>query len=295
MPIPRHPSENFIKYLMTSGHQAASDNAWIQMMVTSLNYPAPDLTYLQGLQNYLASKIPADFRPHDRLHTDSRKFLREEGIFGFHQQTKDVKEANDIVLNYRARALTESLLLGRLEARDVAKKVNSKLGMFYTEEGVDAYRHYYWQVGIMRVEDWMSLLPNPTDDLQKQNILAISQVGASMALHKTGIQQQIDSKSMLRSMQEALYFDFMEWRTKKHGSDRTKSMTNLAKAAVMVDEQLSQSDSALKDSLKAFEQFRMETEKVAVPDVRSLAPGGNFSKSGAKLIEAKSEEKDESS
>lgn len=293
--MPRHPSENFVKYLMTSGHQASADNEWIRLMLVSLNYPPPDNAYLIWLRNDLESKIPADFRPQDRFHTDSRKFMRAEGIFGFHQQTKEVKEANDIVLNNRARAVIESLLLGRLEPRDIAKKVNARFCTFYTEEGVDAYRHYYWQVGIMRVEDWMVLLPNQTDDLQRQNIISISQVGASMALHKTGIQQQIDSKSMLRAMQESLYFDFKEWQAKKHGSERTKSLTSIAKAAVMVDEQLSQSDSALKDSLKAFEQFRMETEKVAVPDLRSLAPAGNFSKSGARLIEAKAEEKDESS
>lgn len=294
--MPRHPSENFIKYLLTSGHQSADDDAWIRLIVTAMNYPSPDSAYLTWLRNDLDSKIPADFRPHDRAHTESRKFLKAEGIFGFHQQTKEVKEANEIVMNYRARALTESLLLGRLEARDVAKKVNARLATFYTEEGIDAYRHYYWQVGIMRVEDWVAILPNPADDHQRQNILAISQVGAAMALHKTGIQQQIDSKSMLRSMQETLYFDFHEWRTKKHSGERTKSLTNIAKAMVSVDEQLSQSDSALKDSLKAFEQFRMETEKVAVPDVRAIAPGGNFSKSGAKLIEVtSSEEEDETS
>jgi hypothetical protein len=293
--MPRHPSENFIKYLMTSGHQAAPGDDWVRMMVTSLNYPAPDPAYLSWLRNDLNSKIPADFRPLDRYHADSRKFLKSEGIFGFHQQSKEVKEANEIVLNYRIRSMAESLLLGRLEAKDVAKKINIRYGTYHTEEGIDAYRHYYWQIGIMRVEDWMVLLPNPTDDIQKQNIIAISQVGAAMALHKTGVQQQIDSKSMLRSMQESLYFDFVEWRTKKHGGERTKSLTSLAKAAVMVDEQLSQSDSALKDSLKAFEQFRMETEKVAVPDLRSIAPGGNFSDSGAKLIEAKTSDEDDAS
>lgn len=290
--MPRHPSENFIKYLMTSGHQNATNDNWIQMMITSLNYPTPDPSYLLWLRNDLASKTPTDFRPHDRYHSESRKFLKSEGIFGFHQQSKEVKEANEIVLNYVVRSMTESLLLGRLEPKDIARKINARFGTFYTEEGVNAYRHYYWQVGIMRVEDWAAL----PDDINKNNILAISQAGAAMALHKTGMQQHIDSKSMLRTMQESLYFDFVEWRTKKHSSERTKSMTSIAKAAVMVDEQLSQSDSALKDSLKAFEQFRMETERVAVPDVRSLAPGGNFSNSGARLIEAKvKEEEDKSS
>lgn len=283
----RHPSENFIKYLMTCGHQMATSDDWIQMMVTSMNYPRPDSNYLVWLRGDMNSRIPADFRPQDRYHTDSRKFMKAEGIFGFHMQSKEVQEANTIVLNYRARHMIESLLLGRLDPRDIAKKVNSKMATFFTEEGIDAYRHYYWQVGIIKVEDWVILLEG--NDIQKHNVVAISQVGASMALHKTGFQQHIDSKSMLRTMQEAMFFDFQEWRTKKHGSERTKALTALAKGAVMVDEQLSQSDSALKDSLKAFEQFRMETEKIAVPDIRSLATGGNFSGSGAKLIEAKKE------
>ncbi len=291
--MPRHPSENFIKYLMTSGHQSAHNDEWVRMIVSAQNYPIPDSSYLIWLRGKLNSTMPADFRPHDRYHSESRNFLKAEGIWGFHQQSREVKEANSIVDNYKVRSMVESLLLGRLDAKDIAKKINSRFGLFHTEEGIDAYRHYYWQVGIMRMEDWAIILPNPTDDLQRQNIVAISQVGASMALHKTGIQQQIDSKSMLRSIQETLFFDLQEWKTRKHGSERTKAITGIAKAAVMVDEQLSQSDSALKDSLKAFEQFRMETEKVAVPDLRSLAPGGNFSNSGAKLIEAKAVEKEE--
>lgn len=271
-------------------------------MITSMSYPDPAPTvqgqapagaYLAWLRNDLTSKMPADFSPQDRYHTESRKFLKAEGIFTFHIQSKGVMEANQIVMNLRARFMIESLLLGRLDPKDIAKKVNTKLATYFTEEGVDAYRHYYWQVGIIRVEDWMVLLTDT--DPNKSNVIAISQVGAALALHKTGMQQQIDSKSMLRSMQEAMFFDFQEWKTKKHGGDRTKAMTYLAKAAVMVDEQLSQSDSALKDSLKAFEQFRMETEKVAVPDVRSFAPNGNFSKSGAKLLEAKVIEEDEES
>lgn len=287
----RHPSENFIKYLITSGHPNANDDTWIRTMLMDLGFPAPESDYLSWLRASLASKVPADFRPTDRYHRESRAFLKSEGIFGIHTQSKAVREANTIVMDNRARPLVEDLLLGRLEPKEVAKKVNSKLAIFLTDEGVEAYRHYYWQVSIIRVEDWARLLAN--QDLQKNNVLAITQVGAALALHKTGFQQHIDSKSMLRTMQESIFFDFQEWKTKKHSTERTKALTNLAKSAVMVDEQLSQSDSALKDSLKAFEQFRMETAKTGVPDIRNLAPGGNYSGSGAKLIEAKSKEPDD--
>lgn len=280
----RHPSENFIKYLMTSGHSHAVNNAWIQTTVVNLGYPMPDLDYLVWLRADLGSKMPNGFQANNRYDNSSRKFMKSESIFGMHVRDKSVQEANQIVTNLRARSVVEQLLLGRVEAKDLAKKVNSKMATFFTSEGIEAYRHYYWNVGLLRVEDWAKLLEEY--EQQRANTLAIVQVGASMALHKTGFQQQIDSKLMLRTMQEALFFDFQEWRTKKHGMDRSKALAGIAKAAVMVDNQLSQADSAMKESLKAFEQFRMETEKRTVPGMTEVAPGGNYSNSGAKMIEA---------
>lgn len=280
----RHPSENFIKYLMTSGHQMADNNDWVQMMVTNLGFPTPHSDYIIWLRGDINAKKPVDFQPQDRYHTSSRQFMKTEGIFDIHTNGKAVREAHTIVTNLRARPIIESLILGRIEPKDIAKKINTKLGSFYTTEGIESYKHYYWKVDLLRVEDWAQLLEQY--EMQRQNALAIVQVGSSMALHKTGFQQQIDSKSMLRNIQETMYFDFQEWKTKRHGSERTKAMTNLAKAMVMTDEQLSQADSALKDSLKAFEQFRMETEKAKVPGMPEIAPGGNYTGSGAKLLDA---------
>lgn len=288
----RHPSENFIKYLMTSGHQSALDNTWVATMVLNLGYPTPDTEYLLWLRSDLASKMPQGFDPANRYHAASRRFMKAENIFGIHTGDKYVYEANNLVMNLRMRPVVESLLLGRIEPKEVAKKINSKHATFYTAEGIDAYRHYYWQVGILRVEDWALILE--AYELQRANTLAIVQGGAAMALHKMGFQQSIDSKSMLRTMQETLFFDFQEWKTKKHGSERTKALSMLAKGAVMVDEQLSQADSAMKDSLKAFEQFRMETERRAVPGMGEIAPGGNFSNSGAKLIDVTSSDEETS-
>lgn len=287
----RHPSENFIKYLMTSGHQMSQDNAWVQMMVTNLGYPTPGTDYVLWLRGDINSRLPADFQPSNRFHASSRHFMKQEGIFAIHTNDKGIREAHLLVTNLRARPIVESLLLGRIEPREVAKKINAKMATFFTSEGIEAYRHYYWKVDLLRVEDWAVLLEQY--EHQRQNALAIVQVGSSMALHKTGFDQQIDSKSMLRTMQQSIFFDFQEWRTKRHGSERTKAMATLAKAAVLVDEQLSQADSALKDSLRAFEQFRMETEKQAVPGMQDLAPGGNYTGSGAKLIEASVIEADE--
>ena len=287
----RHPSENFIKYLMTSAHPQATSDDWVREFVASLGYPRPEPDYLSWLRASLSMKIPDSFEPTNRYNRDSVKFMREEGIYGLHNPDKATKEAHLIVTNLRIRPVVESLVLGRLDPKDVAKKVNTRFGEFLTGDGVDAYRHYYWQVNIIRVEDWVKLFQEY--ELQQQNSLAIVQVGASMALHKMGFQQQIDSKSMLREMQQTLFFDFQEWRTKPHGMSRTKALAALAKSSVVVDEQLSQADSAMKDSLKAFEQFRMQTANKGVVGLKELAPGGNFTGSGAKLIDIPVKEEEE--
>lgn len=288
----RHPSENFIKYLMTSGSPQATSNDWVQWFVLSLGFPRPDPDYLTWLRADLESKVPVNFQPGNRYNRESAKFARLEGIHGLHIQDKASREANLIVTNLRARPIIESLLLGRIEPKEIAKKVNTRMAEFFTGDGIDAYRHYYWQVGILRVEDWAKLLEEY--EVQRQNSLAIIQVGASMALHKMGFQQQIDSKSMLREMQQAIFFDFQEWKTKPHGMDRTRALSGLAKSAVLVDNQLSQADGAMKDSLKAFEQFRMETNKKNVVDMNELAPDGNFSGSGVRLLESPMPDEDKS-
>ena len=59
------------------------------------------------------------------------------------------------------------------------------------------------------------------------------------------------------------------------------------------DVRLSEADSALKDSLKAFEQFRMELAQRDVKSIDELAPVGNFSDSGERLKELPPPKEDE--
>lgn len=279
----RHPSERFIKYLMTSVHQNARDDAWVAMTVQALGFPAPNMQYLAWLRQDLTARIPVNFQPTNRYHRESVRVLRSEGVYSLHHPDKGAREAAFIVTNLRARPIIENLLLGRIDPKEIAKKVNSRLAEHYTAEGVEAYGRYYWDVGLLRVEDWAKLLEEY--EYQRHNTLSIVQGGAAMALHKMGFQQQIESKIMLREMMEGLFFDFRDWKNQPLSPSRTKALTSLAMAATKVDQQLSQADSALKESLKAFEAFRMQHAQKSVPDMRHVAPAGNFTGSGVKLLE----------
>ena len=287
----RHPSEGFIKYLMTSANPSSGSDDWIITTLTSLGFPRPDREYVAWIRQDLFSRIPVNFQPQNRYHRQSVTCLRAEGIYSLHHPDKGTREAALLVTNLRARMLIENLLLGRMEPKEVARKVNARLGEFYTGEGIEAYGRYYWNVSLLRVEDWVTLLEEY--EYTRQTTLSIVQGGAAMALHKMGFQQAIESKTMLKEMMEGLFFDFREWKSQPLSPAKTKAITTIARAAVSVDERLSQADSALKDSLRAFEAFRMQHAQMSVPDVRQIAPAGNYSGSGAKLLEAVPVEKEE--
>jgi len=279
----RHPSENFIKFLMTAP-SVANDDTVIISTVVQLGYPAPDPAYLKELRPDLEAQQPVYFQPQNRYHRESQKYLKAQNIWSLHHPDRATREANTIVTNLRARPLIENLLLGRMDPKDIAKRVNARLGEFFTGDGIEAYGHYYWNVALLRVEDWEKLLKDY--DYQRENTMSILQVGPSMALHKLGFQQSLESKTILKEMMEGVYFDFREWKAQPRSESRTRAITSLAKAATVLDIQLSQADSALKESLKAFEAFRMRTNEQKPKDVREIAPAGEFTGSGAKLLEA---------
>lgn len=275
---------------MVSSHQSAADNNWVSTVIEQMGWPRPAVDYMTWVRADLASRMPADFRNDNRYHRASARFLRNEGIYGLFFSEKAEREASDLIVNLRVRPMIEQLLLGRLPEKEIAKKVNSRLSMHISAAAIERYHHYYWKVELLRVEDWALLYDGNHE--AKENAVAIAQVGPSLALHKLGFQQNIDSKSMLRIMQEGLFFDFMQWKSQPLSGEKTKAMATIARSAVMVDEQLASSDSALKDSLKAFEQFRMKHGEARVVEVGDLAPNGNFTGSGARLLDSPQEEEE---
>ncbi len=280
----RHPSELFLKFLLTSENPQAREDSWILYYVEQLGFPRPDPMYLTWLRSAITPKIPQDFQPRNRYHRESVRFLKEENIYSLHNPDSATQDCLKILTNLRARPIIEDLLLGRVDPKDVAKKVNARLQEFFTADVIESYAHYFWNVSLLTVDDWAVMLK--AVDYRREHTLAILQVGPAMALHKHGFQQQIDSKTVLREIQETLYFDFRDWKAQPRSIARTKALTVIARTAVSIDERLSEADSALKESLAAFERFRMRQNENGVKGLHELAPGGNYSASGSKLLEA---------
>jgi len=280
----RHPCEYFIKYLVTLPRPEAQDDVWVQNGVQSLGFPPPDAAYVSTLREGLYKNLPPNYVPNDRYNRPSVKFLREEGIWSLHNPDSTVRSATEVLVAFKVRRLVEQLLLGRMDPKEVAKKVNSRLSVYYTGAIIKTYHHYYWNCDLLKSDDWVEFFAQ-YEKSEASKSMAVLQGGPAMALHITGFRQHLESKDMLRTMQEGLFFDFLDWQKQPRSTERTRSMSNLAKAASQVDVRLSESDSALRDSLKAFEQFRMKHAQEEVMGIDDLAPAGTFTDSGAPMKE----------
>lgn len=280
----KHPSEFFIKYLLTLTRKEAQDDVWVQDSVKRLGFPEPKVEYIAELREELYKELPNHYVPDDRFNRPSVKYLRANQIHSLHNPDKTVRDATALLVDFKARKLIEQLLLGRMEPKDVALKTNSRLGTFLTATIIKTYGHYYWNVGLLKSGEWVEFF-KAYEENEFSNSMSILRGGPAMALHLTGFKQHLESKEILRNIQEGMYFDFLEWQKKPHGSDRTKAMTSLAKSVSHVDVRLSESDSALRESLKAFENFQMKHSKLKVPGIDEIALGGTFTDSGAEMKE----------
>jgi hypothetical protein len=284
----RHPSEGLIKFLMTQQHEQAEEDKWVHYEVCARGYPPPNPEYLAALRTSLLVSMPTNFDPTDKMHRPSTKFLRSEGIYGLYHPDDAARAATELVSNTRVRAVVEQLLLGRLTSKEIAYRINKRMGVEISPDGIEAYKQYYWNTERLRVEEWATLLAN--HDAQRERVMAILECGGGLALHLNGFQQQVESKQMLREMLESVYWDLREWSQQPRSAAKTKAIGSLARAACLLDTQMTGKDAEISKAMQSFEQLRLKTEGKAVPDIRDLAPLGNFTGSGERMLEVVSDD-----
>ncbi len=240
----------------------------------------PGDTFWGFLRQRVTSEIPQDFNPHNRLHVASMKFLRKMEIYDLFFPNEAVQEAWAILADPQKRGLIEQALMARIDPKLIATKLNKKFGWFLTEDGVERFGHYFWNVKLLSFDEWGRFLYERTAMYDRH--LALLQGPPSLAFFHLRLEQTIESKKMIQRVQEIAYHNLEEINTRAGVSpDKVKAIGILGKVVKECHDALSTSDMALKDILSNFERWRMEHPQQNPPSIHELAPGGNFTGSGA--------------
>lgn len=273
----RHPAENFIKYLLIKD-QGVTD-AQVLKSLEDWGFLSPEAPYL-GFLRQEVSQPPANFDPLNRMHRPSMNFLREHGVFELFYKTPATDEAWNILSEPFLRLNVEKALLARLDKKVVAQKLNKKHSWKLTEEGISTFHNFFWNVRLLTWEQWGRFLYGRS--AMYEQYMSLLQASPSLAFFHLHLEQTLESKHMIKRTQEIAYHT-LEEVSLKPGTDpaKIKAIGVLGKTVIECHEALSTSDMALKDALKEFERFRMEHPQTPAPDIKRLAPGGNYSGSGA--------------
>ena len=272
----RHPAEYYIKFLIIRDPQLTDAQVLLNLEEWGMLSPAPQ--YLGLLRGRIPPQ-PQPFQPMDRTNRVSTQYLRDQGVYEMFHPTDAMNEALEILSTPEKRMVVEQILLARLDLNIATKKVNAKYDWHFTKAGLDIYRHFFWNVGLLSFDEWGRYMYQRT--AMYEQYMALLLAPPKLAFYHLRLDQNIESKKMIQRTQEIAYFTLEEIAQKPGtGIDKVKAIGMLGKLVIEAHAALSTSDMALKDVLKQFERFRMEHPQLSVPDVRQLAPKGNYSGSG---------------
>jgi len=275
-----HPAEKFITFLIVRDPQAT--DAVVEKRLRDwgiLPPPEWDKTYFQFLRQTIPQP-PTGFDPYDLTHRPSVVYLRKLGIYEMFRHSQNMQDAWDILANPEQRLVVEQIILSRLDLKMACQRINRKMGWFLSEDAVTTFRHYFWNTKLLTFDEWGKFLFGRAA-LYERHMALLQANDPRIALFHLRIEQNIESKVMIQRAQEIAYHTLEEVSLKPGTSpDKVKAIAVLNKAVVECHEALSTSDMALKDVLKQFERFRMEHPQALPPDIRTLAPLGNFTGGG---------------
>lgn len=268
----KHPAEKFVVFLLTSHRAAKHDNDWVRKHLEYYGLPPADNDYLDQLRERL--KPPRPFYPKDPDHEASARFLRSWGVEEMHRDGDDISKINALLLNHPLRRQVEILLLGGVPSQEISERLSTRFEIVLEPETVRLYAYYYHDVKALSLDEWAEVHHHYDDSHDRE--MAIT-CGPNMALHRIGFQAMIETKTIMRRIQQSLYFDFMAVDKMPINKTTVAMKTKIATAAIKVDERLSQSDVALRDVLDQFKKFQMKQDEAKVVSLDDLASQGSHS------------------
>jgi hypothetical protein len=276
----RSPAEYFIKYLIS---QDKHSNAVTLRILEDLDLDFGFLTeeHIDKLDISMGD-FPEPWDPGVR-DKKSDAFLKKHGIRDLWYPSAGVKEAYTILGSPQLRSDVEQLLLAPIKAAEIAKRLRKHRGVTITPDGVSAFGHYFWNKKLLSSNDWMTLLEKNELAPGKASALMLSPDVAPDVVSWTsgmaGPPSSFSTGSVARRVRDVAFLKILEIEKFPATLAHSKMMRNYEDVIRYAEQEMRQSDMALKDVLKAFEKFRMRKDPGSVPSIEEIA-GPNYSSSG---------------
>jgi hypothetical protein len=207
-------------------------------------------------------------------------WLRKKKLYSLVFPDKHTEEMREkILLSPPNREKVETFILGGVPYYEIAQQMK-ELGTEISELAIAEFKHYFWNPDIMGLGNWAVYLDRDsssrTSSLKNAYQLAV-RAGPEAASYRMGIRKELDGKKIMMEVRAELYHTFLETRTLPLSDKKVEMLGNLARGLARIDERVQAGDTALQETLKKFEKFKVLHGKQKVPSLLDLAPTGSIS------------------
>jgi len=211
-------------------------------------------------------------------------YLRKQNIYELWFPTPAVNEAFKILGDPRLRENTEQLILSSLRFEEIVAKLNKYHVTTLTVEGVSAFQHYFWNRRLLSMTEWVEFMDHKPGSYARITTIIASPDVQDMVVPwlsgMTGPPSSINTGVVARRMRDVAFLKVLEIEKQPASIIHSKMMKNYMDVITAAENEMRQSDVALKEVLQAFEKFRMKKTVGKIPSIEMLA-GVNYSHSGS--------------
>lgn len=269
-----HPAYFFIKYLLVALPDSSEDIINDNLRLNGMASVDP---YVLEMAREEVKAVPETFEPWHKKHKETNKWLHKQKIDTIVYQDDYIRKIDELIIaRPRDREVLERLILAGLGPKEICFRL-SKLSIYIPDLTISAYRHYFWNTDIMSMSQWASYFQSDDSDRISvtKNLYSISlNAGPEAALIRLGLKSQLDSKKIMQNVQSELYASFLETKTLPLSPTKVSMLTDLARGLAKIDERVQAGDSALLDTLKKFEKFKILTPQDNMKKIGDLAKRG---------------------
>lgn len=274
----RSPSEFFIKFLLS---QREHDPSQVMRILEDFGLEGFSTAYIKKL--HLSMEPFPDPWESTVKEGPTGSFLKKHGIRDLWFPHKHVQEAYQILAAPHLRADAQQLLLSPLRVEEIVKRLNTHHSIQLTVEGVEAFRHYFWNKSLLSMSEWVEFLEERPMAAENITLLRVSpDVAQSLVPWIAGMAgppASLNTGTVARRLRDVAFLKVLEIERQPATLAHSKMMKNYSDVIRGMEAEMRQSEVALRDVLKAFEKFRLRKDDKMVPSIEEVA-GPNYSHSG---------------
>lgn len=270
----RHPSELFIKSLLA---RKLNTDKIIQTL-SEFGLPSiPD----EYADDYLDALDKAMGAPPAPLHDEaSHAWLREQQIYFLIHPDSVVAACTRLLDNNAVKRDVYVSLIGRVTSEDLSSHLQMIYDVDVSSETLRAFRHYYFDVDRMSVDDWAYVLQSMPGSDESYYESALNG-GATVAAYRLGRELNISIRDAVKEAVTGLYVSLHEIRHWPASPSKVKVLSDTVGALAKAHNVISTADAELASVAHELRQFKLARNDTKPAALNALT-GGRHSGSGKK-------------